>query len=127
MFGEWLLPAVVKQNNFAIAVDYICDTGRSVPKDGKVENCPSNEMEIAQWWVEEIATELSLKKSVSMVGYSYGAYISVWTALHKPELVDQLVLLAPRHIFGSMSTILLPSRHIMVYRMMATDSTQDRL
>ena len=124
VFGEWLLPAVVKQNKFAIAVDYICDTGRSTPKDGKVENCPSNEMEIAQW-VEEIATELSLKRPVSMVGYSYGSYIAFLTALHKPELVAKLVLLAPAYIFGRMSSSFYLRN--MVYRMMPTNSTQDWL
>jgi pimeloyl-ACP methyl ester carboxylesterase len=124
VFGEWLLPAVVKQNKFAIAVDYICDTGRSIPKDGKVENCPSNATEIAQW-VEEIATELSLKTPVSMVGYSYGSYISFLTALHKPELVDKLVLLAPSCVFGSLSWSFF-LRH-MVHHMMPTNSTQDWL
>jgi pimeloyl-ACP methyl ester carboxylesterase len=123
-FGEWLLPEVVKQNKFAIAVDYICDTGRSIPKDGKVENCPSNETEIAQW-VEEIATELALKTPVSMVGYSYGSYISFLTALHKPELVDKLVLLAPGHIFGRRSAGFW--LRYMVHHMMATNSTQDRV
>jgi pimeloyl-ACP methyl ester carboxylesterase len=125
LFGEWLLPAVVKQNMFAVAVDYICDTGRSIPKDGKVENCPSNEKEIVQW-VEEIAAALFLKTPVSMVGYSYGSYISFSTALHKPELVDKLVLLAPGLLFRSLSKSFF-FRAMVSNMMMATNSTQDWL
>jgi hypothetical protein len=35
MFGRWLLPAF-KHNYYSIALDYPCDTGRSVPPNGDV-------------------------------------------------------------------------------------------
>ena len=86
--------ALVNQGLYVIMIDFVCDNGRSIPKDGDPLNCPSSEQDIAKW-VGETVTGLQLRTPVSMLGSSYGALIAFISALYNPSLVDKLVLLAP--------------------------------
>jgi pimeloyl-ACP methyl ester carboxylesterase len=98
MFGRWLLPAF-KDSHYSIALDYPCDTGRSVPPEGDPSKCPSTEEEIAAW-VAQVISQLGVAAPASLVGYSYGSLVAFLTARHEPRLVDRLVLLAQPMIFG---------------------------
>lgn len=43
IYTSWVLPRLVDGGAFVIAVDYICDVGRSHPKNKDNANCPSSE------------------------------------------------------------------------------------
>jgi pimeloyl-ACP methyl ester carboxylesterase len=122
MWGNWMTPALVQENKYAIMVDFICDTGRSIPKDFDPANCPSTEEDIAEW-VEEIANGLHLKTPVTLLGLSYGALVSFLTALHKPKLVNQLILLAPAGVLFEISNVWL--LQWLLYRAYPTNFTQN--
>jgi pimeloyl-ACP methyl ester carboxylesterase len=98
IYGDWILPRVAK-TRFAVAVDFVCDVGRSRPVNGDVKTCPQTEAALAQW-VREICIGLGIDTPVSLVGYSYGAFIAAATAIHEPALVDRVVLLAPAAVLA---------------------------
>ena len=103
MYSDWLIPSL-RKDHYAVAVDFICDIGRSVPKDKNTANCPQNRQEMAEW-LQEVVHGLSLHfNQVSLVGYSYGSFISACTALILPDLVDKLVLIAPAAVFAPFET-----------------------
>lgn len=82
------VPELVKQRRL-VAVDYICDAGRSVP-----ENCPKTSADHANW-VRDIFKALNVEKA-DFVGYSYGAFVSSVVALEAPELIaSRVILTAP--------------------------------
>lgn len=94
------MPSVVEKAQYqAFVIDFVCDVGRSIPKEGNPLNCPASPQEIAQW-VQEIADSLQIKEPISLLGYSYGTTIAFLTALWRPQLVKSLVLLAPASIFA---------------------------
>lgn len=98
IYGDWLIPAL-RESHYCIAVDFPCDVGRSAPKDMNPKNCPATEQDLAQW-VQEILFQLSVSKPASIVGYSYGSLIAFIVALHKPQLVNKLILIAPAAVFA---------------------------
>ena len=99
MYSDWLIPAL-SEDHYAVAVDNLCDVGRSVPKDKRLSNCPQNQQELAEW-VQEVVQGLGLSlHRVSLVGYSYGSFIAACTASFLPDLVDKLVLIAPAAVFA---------------------------
>jgi len=95
MYSDWLVPAM-RNSYYVVAVDYVCDVGRSIPKDKSLSNCPKTQQDLAEW-VSDIVTGLGFlsQPKVSLVGYSYGSFIAASTASAKPNLVDKLVLMAP--------------------------------
>lgn len=103
-YGDWVLPALVKAGYYAIAVDNPYDVGRSIPKndDPTNPNAPKTQEDLAQW-IEELISGLNIQGPVSLLGYSYGCYIAFSTALHRPKLVDKLILLAPAGVFSSVN------------------------
>jgi pimeloyl-ACP methyl ester carboxylesterase len=98
IYGDWIIPPL-RKSHYCIAVDYPCDVGRSAPRDLDTKNCPATQQDLAEW-VQEVVTGLSVTNSVSIIGYSYGCVVGFVAALHKPQLVDKLVLIAPAAIFA---------------------------
>jgi pimeloyl-ACP methyl ester carboxylesterase len=98
IYGDWIIPTL-RESHYCIAVDYPCDVGRSSPRDLDPKNCPATQQDLAGW-VQDIVSSLSVSKPVSIIGYSYGCVIAFFTALHKPQIVNKLVLIAPAAIFA---------------------------
>lgn len=72
---------------------------------------------ILQIWTKQILEAFQVNGPVTMIGYSYGAYLSASVALKAPEVVDKLVLIAPAAVFApvSMSFIFRAIFHTVVY------------
>ena len=98
IYGNWLIPRM-KESHYCIAIDFPCDAGRSAPKDMDPKNCPATQEDLAEW-IQEVVSMLSLPTPVSLVGYSFGSFVAFLTALHKPELVHKLILIAPAAVFA---------------------------
>lgn len=98
IYGDWIIPSL-RDSHYCVAVDFPCDNGRSSPKEMDPKNCPSSPQDLAEW-VEEVVSGLSVNKPVSIIGYSYGSLVAFLTTLHKPLLVDKLVLIAPAAVFA---------------------------
>lgn len=43
IYTNWVLPPLVESGRFVLAVDYICDLGRSRPLDGNTTYCPATQ------------------------------------------------------------------------------------
>lgn len=73
------------------ALDNIYDFGRSVytreMKDG-------NDFAL---WLSELFDTLSLGSSIRIIGYSYGGWVTSQYALHHPERLTHVVLIAPAY------------------------------
>jgi pimeloyl-ACP methyl ester carboxylesterase len=121
IYGAWLMPALL-ESHYCVAVDYVCDVGRSIPKDGDPEKCPSTPDGLADW-LREIASGLSLAPPLSLVGYSYGCQVAFLAARHHPKLVNKLVLLAPAAVFAPVKMIWLWKA--LVYGFTKTDGTMN--
>ena len=121
IYGDWLVPGL-KDSHYCVSVDYPCDTGRSSPKDMDPKNCPATEVELAEW-VQEIVSQVSISNPVSLVGYSYGSLVSFLVALHKPQLVDKLVLIAPAAVFAPIEFSWI--WRAIVYSLTSNDYTQN--
>jgi pimeloyl-ACP methyl ester carboxylesterase len=121
IYGDWLIPPL-RESHYCIAVDFPCDVGRSAPKDMNPKNCPASQQDLAQW-VQEILSQLSISKPTSIVGYSYGSLIAFIVALHKPHLVDKLVLIAPAAIFAPIEFAWI--WRALVYGLTLTDHTHN--
>jgi pimeloyl-ACP methyl ester carboxylesterase len=72
-----------------IAVDQIGEYGRSVCAR------PVQSMEDLMVWLDELIEGLEPRGRVSLVGMSYGGALAAQYALHSPERLDRVVLLAP--------------------------------
>ena len=73
-----------------IAVDYICDAGRSLPI-----KCPSEKGDHGKW-VEDLMAYLKIENA-DLVGYSYGSFVSASVGIEAPDLVKgrNIILNAP--------------------------------
>ena len=117
IYGQWLLPNLTATHR-TIAVDYPCDTGRSIPPHGDPSLCPQTQEALADW-VSQVLQQVGVTKPASLVGYSYGAFVSFVTALHRPDLVNKLVLLAPAGTFDDLSPAFM--WHAMVYALFRSE------
>eukprot|EP00567_Pseudictyota_dubia_P013315 CAMPEP_0197442144 /NCGR_PEP_ID=MMETSP1175-20131217/8231_1 /TAXON_ID=1003142 /ORGANISM="Triceratium dubium, Strain CCMP147" /LENGTH=361 /DNA_ID=CAMNT_0042972557 /DNA_START=53 /DNA_END=1138 /DNA_ORIENTATION=+ len=99
MYGDWLMPTLSK-NRKSVAVDFPCDVGRSFPLEGDTNYCPQNASDVADWAIDLIEQLDMRKERVSLVGYSYGSFVSSQVALKFPDAVDKLVLFAPAAVFA---------------------------
>jgi len=70
------------------AIDTLGDVGKSIP-----ECLPANRSDYANW-LNDILADLKISKA-TLMGISYGGFLSVNFALHHPEKVHRLVLLCP--------------------------------
>ena len=77
-----------------VAIDTLCDVGRSIPRNGDTANCPQGQDEMAEW-ILGVKSQLDIKEPISLVGYSYGSFVASQVALARPNAVDKLVLMAP--------------------------------
>ena len=71
------------------AVDNIYDFGRSIYKQ-KIKT-----PEDFTSWMDELFTSLDLGKKINVAGLSYGGWLTSQYALHYPERVNKIILLAP--------------------------------
>ena len=78
-----------------VAIDYICDVGRSQPK-----TCPSKKGDHGRW-VNEIMKYIGAE-SAHFVGYSYGSFVSAVVGVEAPELSrgKHIILNAPAAVFA---------------------------
>jgi len=95
MWGS-LATRLAEAGYYVIAVDVIGDLGRSV-----LERMPSSAAELVQW-LREVFVGLDIRRA-HVVGMSYGSWISSQLAIHAPEMVGELVLLAPAGVFASLN------------------------
>jgi pimeloyl-ACP methyl ester carboxylesterase len=75
-------------NHRTYAVDVIGDVGRTVPN-----HPPQTEQDLAHWLVE-VYEGLGLEKA-SLLAWSFGGFVGTNFALHEPDRVSKLGLLAP--------------------------------
>ena len=54
MYGDFIAPGLVKNNFYAVPVDFPCEYGRSAPLNGDPKNCPATPEQNAEW-VKEVA------------------------------------------------------------------------
>jgi pimeloyl-ACP methyl ester carboxylesterase len=71
------------------AVDNIYDCGRSV----YTRACENAEDFVS--WLDELFDALELGDDISLMGMSYGGWLASQYALHFPERLDNMILLAP--------------------------------
>lgn len=98
IYRSWLTSKLCNET-LVITVDFPCDIGFSSPPDGDVSKCPQSQAELVQW-VKELLDQMSIKRPVSVVGYSYGAFIATSVALLEPQLVARVVAIAPAAVFA---------------------------
>lgn len=70
------------------AVDVIGDIGRTVP-----EHPPEDLRQLAQWLVQ-VHEALGIERA-RLLGWSFGGFVATNFAIHEPERVEKLALLAP--------------------------------
>jgi len=75
------------------AVDVMGDIGRTVPT-----NPPATYQEFAHWLVE-VSQELGIEQA-RVLGWSFGGFVAANFALHEPQRVTKLALLAPFATFA---------------------------
>lgn len=71
------------------AVDQIYDTGRSI-----YTHAPKTVSDLLDW-LDELLTKLGLGDSISLMGLSYGGWLTLQYALRFPHRLAKIVLLAP--------------------------------
>ena len=76
-----------------VLVDHICDKGRSIPLA-----CPMTTNDHVGWF-EDIYTGLGVTKA-DLVGHSYGAFVTGLVAVAAPEMVKEMVHLAPGAVYA---------------------------
>ena len=107
MYAPWLLPDLVRAGHYVIALDYVCDVGRSLPKNSTgTLSCPATEEDFTPWLRDALAGIEGLDgRPVSIVGYSYGAFIAASVAARDPErqIIDKIALVAPAGVFAPAS------------------------
>ncbi len=78
------------------ALDNIYDYGRSVYTRQLTSGRDYAE------WLNELFDALRLGKSIGLIGYSYGGWVAGQYALHHPERINRLVLVAPIYFTSSL-------------------------
>ena len=81
--------ANLSQNYRVYAVDNIYDFGRSVWRR------PILTAKDFVNWLDELFTQLGFGENINLMGVSYGGWIASQYALHYPDRLNKLVLLAP--------------------------------
>ncbi len=84
--------AALSERYRTYAVDIVGDHGRSV----HTRELKSVDDYVA--WLDDVLDALELEHDVNLVGLSYGGWISAHYALHAPERLRKVVLLAPAGI-----------------------------
>lgn len=90
---QWLLNVeALSANHRTFAIDSLINTGcvgRSVP------NRAITNADEATGWLDELFYGLNLDDGLNLLGASYGGWLASQYALHAPNRVDKLVLVAP--------------------------------
>jgi pimeloyl-ACP methyl ester carboxylesterase len=123
MYGDWIVPTLMERH-YVVAIDSLCDVGRSLPRDGDPASCPQTRDEIGEWFVT-ILDQLGLNNNnneqppAALVGYSYGSFQATQIALAatSKDRVGKLILLAPTATFAPIETEWVT--RIMIHTLMA--------
>jgi pimeloyl-ACP methyl ester carboxylesterase len=124
MYGDWIVPTLMESHYYVVAIDSLCDVGRSLPRDGETDNCPQTRDEIGEWFVT-ILDQLGLNNNnnnkqppAALVGYSYGSFQATQIALAatSKNRVGKLILLAPAATFAPIEMGFVA--RIMIYTLM---------
>lgn len=101
MYSDWILPRL-RTTHHCVALDFVCDTGKSSPPEGDPERCPQDEASLAEW-VRQVVRGLDATTTTStstpmlhLVGYSYGSFVATAVAKHVP--VERMVWMAPASV-----------------------------
>jgi len=94
------IAAALTEQHKVYAVDSIYDIGMSRPQKGVKIESPVDLMA----WLEELSLELFSAKKFSLMGFSYGGWVSAEYKLRNPEQIDKLVLLAPAAVGVGLSS-----------------------
>ena len=87
---QWIPNIEALSKRFTVyAVDNIYDIGRSI-----YTRVPSTPHDFAVW-LDEVFTALGLGNQIQLMGLSYGGWLASQYALHFPERLGKIVLLAP--------------------------------
>lgn len=81
--------AALSEHYRTFAVDNIYDFGRSIYRR-RLET-PDDFVN----WLDELLRGLEVEEKIDLIGLSYGGWIASQYALHRPEQLDKVVLLAP--------------------------------
>lgn len=81
--------AALSERYRTYAVDVIYDHGRSVYK-----RVPTGAGDLMTW-LDDLFAGLGLSEGINLLGLSYGGWLAAQYALHAPERLDRIVLLAP--------------------------------
>ena len=71
------------------AIDNIYDFGRS--RNTQVLKTPNDLMK----WLDELFSTLKLNKNINLMGLSYGGWLTSQYALHSPDRLNKIVIIAP--------------------------------
>jgi pimeloyl-ACP methyl ester carboxylesterase len=83
--------AALSETYRTFAVDNIYDYGRSV------YTMPLKQPLDFVYWLDELFTKLGLQDGIRLMGLSYGGWLTSQYALHHPERLAKIVMLAPAH------------------------------
>jgi len=98
---SWLSDiAEYSKQNKVIAIDVIGEAGKSA------ETRPSYQTTDFAEWLKEVFDRLNISKA-NIVGLSQGGWLALRFATSYPELVDQLILLAPAGIVPTKTTFII--------------------
>jgi pimeloyl-ACP methyl ester carboxylesterase len=87
---QWLHNIEAFASNYRVyAVDSINDYGRSIYKQ------PIKASSDYVIWLDELFNALGLEKNINLVGLSYGGWLTSQYALHRPDRLEKIVLIAP--------------------------------
>lgn len=87
---QWMSNVKALSGNYrTYAVDNIYDNGRSVP----TKAIRSSDDYVK--WLDELFNALGLKNDINLMGVSYGGWLASQYALHLPDRLNKLVLVAP--------------------------------
>ena len=108
------------QNNLCYALDVIGDYGKS--ELDHMERYPRTGKDYSLW-LRQVYERIGIEKA-HLIGASNGGYVAINHAVHAPEQVEKLVLLAPSGLDITLKKILPKIFHYLLF---PTDANRDAL
>lgn len=98
MHWRWLIPKL-SEKYYVLVIGTIGDLGRSKPKDGLTSSLPHGEEETVEWFLVLKEKLGLLGTPLSLVGESYGSFLSSLFAKSVPKEVNKVICTAPAATF----------------------------